>query len=74
MALPSLCQPCDQPDGQQLVSWLLFDFLQVRKMKDKPAALPSRVRAPCLHPCSLSEGLPSPGLASPTGSPSSAGF
>ncbi|KAM9605974.1 LOW QUALITY PROTEIN: MLX-interacting protein-like [Morphnus guianensis] len=54
--------------------WRMYSCAQVRKMKDKPAALPSRVRAPCLHPCSLSEGLPSPSLASPTGSPSSAGF
>ncbi|XP_074904445.1 carbohydrate-responsive element-binding protein-like isoform X2 [Buteo buteo] len=54
--------------------WRMYSCTQVRKMKDKPAALPSWVRAPCLHLCSLSEGLPSPSLASPTGSPSSAGF
>ncbi|XP_049677198.1 protein phosphatase Slingshot homolog 3 isoform X2 [Accipiter gentilis] len=54
--------------------WRMYSCTQVRKMKDKPAALPSWVQAPCLHPCSLSEGLPSPSLASPTGSPSSTGF
>lgn len=48
-------------------------FLQARKTEDEPAALPSQVLAPCLHPRSLSEGLPAPSVAIPIGVTGSAG-